>query len=385
MSEKKSLYINGTIGNQALFGLFTLVMAGVSIYLTNHYFDSLFATDLTAGSLCDINEYFNCDHTLASPLSNIFGVPISLMGLIFSLILFCGFFVPNKEAVEGTNHFLAILNVAGCIVLLLYSIIGLGGICPGCAVYYLFSFLSFFILARNSSYRQLDLKVFGIYAVIGLAVSGASLAHVNSKLGEQDKIAKSLVTQFESLTVVGDPEKESEYRIASATKKFADAPIRITKFSDYECPGCKGLAKTLEKVAEKYKGFVNIQYSFFPLDISCNPTMERELHRNACQAAYLAACLKDKFADITHEIFARQTVLSPDWLNKTAKKYGVEKCMNAKATKEKVVEYINRGKQYKITGTPSLILNGKKITRMLPAKQMYYLLDHLIKGKKKAQ
>ena len=183
MSEKKSLYINGTIGNQALFGLFTLVMAGVSIYLTNHYFDSLFATDLTAGSLCDINEYFNCDHTLASPLSNIFGVPISLMGLIFSLILFCGFFVPNKEAVEGTNHFLAILNVGGCIVLLLYSIIGLGGICPGCAVYYLFSLLSFFILARNSSYRQLDLKVFGIYAVIGLAVSGASLAHVNSKLG----------------------------------------------------------------------------------------------------------------------------------------------------------------------------------------------------------
>lgn len=385
MSEKKSLYINGTIANQALFGLFTLIMAGVSIYLTNHYFDSLFATDLSADSLCNINEYFNCDHTIASPFSNILGVPISLLGLLFSLFLFVGFFVPNKKAVEGTNHFLSILNVVGCLFLLLYSIIGLGGICPGCAVYYLFSVLSFFILMKNSSYRQLDFKVLGIYAVIALAISALSLAHVKSKTGEEEKIAKSLIAQFDSLAIVGDPKIDSEYRTASATDKFADAPIRITKFSDYECPGCRGLAHSLEKVAEKYKGFVNIQYSFFPLDIACNPTMERALHEYACSAAYLAACLKDKFTEITQLIFNKKTVLSPNWINKTAKKYGVEKCLNDKATKEKVVEYINRAKDYNITGTPTMILNGKKITRMLPEKQLYYLLDHLIKGKSKAQ
>ena len=339
MNQPQSFYKNANITPQALFGLSVLIMGAASIYLTDHYYSTLFPMSLEGGALCDISSFWNCDHTANSPLSNIFGIPISLFGLLFSGFLFLGFFIPKPE-IEATNHILLRYNLVGCILLFLYSLIALGGLCPGCTVYYIFSGVSAWIFFKNSNIKRVDPKVLGGYIIAGLCVSGLAFAHLEHKKNSNIAIAKALVPQFEKLSDIGDPEPTHAFFYAKATEKFSDAPIRITKFSDYECPGCRLMAKALEKVAKRFEGSVNIQYIFFPLDMACNTTMKGPLHQNACKASYMASCMGDKFPGITENFFDNQELINNQWLDNMAARYGVVECMNSEETKKKGVEHI---------------------------------------------
>jgi len=380
MSQPKSFYKDANITPQALFGLFALIMGGISIYLTDHYYSNLFPMTLEGGALCDINSFWNCDHTANSPISNVFGVPISLFGLLFSCFLFLGFFIPKPE-IEATNHILLRYNLVGCIILFFYSIIALGGICPGCMVYYIFSALSAWVFFKNSNIKRVDGKVLGGYIIAALCVSGLAMAHLEHKKSNNEKLTKALIPQFDKLPDIGDPNPSNSYFYIKATENFSDAPIRITKFSDYECPGCRLMAKALEKVAKRFEGSINIQYVFFPLDMNCNSTMKGPLHQNACKASYLASCVGDKFPVVTDTFFDHQELINNIWLDNMAARYDAVDCMNDETTKKKIIEHIEIGKKFEISGTPTLIINGKKITRMLPADQLYVLLEHL-KNKK---
>ena len=76
----------------------------------------------------------------------------------------------------------------------------------------------------------LSLKTLSIY---GVAVAlGATAVGSNSwkKQDYHEKLKASLIKQFDSLKIVGDPKKESPHRLASTTKSFKDAPLRITIF-----------------------------------------------------------------------------------------------------------------------------------------------------------
>jgi hypothetical protein len=58
-------------------------------------------------------------------------VPIAVPGMMIGVFFLLGFLLP-KQHLEGTNHFLAIVNFIGCLGLFLYSIIFLKGLCPMC-------------------------------------------------------------------------------------------------------------------------------------------------------------------------------------------------------------------------------------------------------------
>src|SRR5690606_8714908 len=104
----------------------------------------------------------------------------------------------------------------------------------------------------------------------------------------------------------------------------------------------------------------------------------RPLHPFACKAAYLAACLPDKFAEVEAKIFANQDGLSDSWLEDYAKKENVLDCYKSEDTKAKVTEYISRSAPFNIRSTPTVILNGVKIEGVLPYNQLKILLDELV-------
>lgn len=376
----KSFYKNANITPQAIFGISAIVMGAVSLYLTDHYYSTLFPTTLQGSALCDISSFWNCDHTLNSPLSSIMGIPISLFGLLFSAFLFIGWFIP-KESIEGTNHILLRINLVGCILLFLYSIAGLGGLCPGCTIYYIFSAINAYIFFHHSDIKKFDGKVFGAYAIMGLIVSGLAWAHLEHKKSANDQIAKALIPQFEKLTNVGDPEPSAPFYYVKATENFKDSPIRITKFSDYQCPGCRVMAKVLEKVAHKFRGSVSIQYIFTPLDINCNTNMKAPLHPSACMASYFASCSPDKFNLVTEMLFENQDLINDNWIQDMAANYNTVECIKSDGPQKIVQEHLEIGNKFNVSGTPTLIINGKKITRMLPANQLFILLEHLKSGK----
>jgi len=52
--------------------------------------------------------------------------------------------------------------------------------------------------------------------------------------------------------------------------------------------------------------------------------------------------------------------------------------MNSKETQDRVVSYITQADTFSVGSTPTLLLNGKRIDGLLPLKQIYILLDHLL-------
>ena len=374
--NKKSFYNNASFNFKLLFGFASIVMILVGIYLTNHYFEVLYPTGL-GGSFCNINTFLNCDITLASKASNIFGVPISIFGMMLGVFFLLGFLLP-KNNLESTNHFLAMINFFGCLGLLFFSLFILKGLCPMCFLYYLASGIAFFCFYKTSDLKKPYIKVLVAYFILSLVPAGGTWFILSQKIKDKEAGREALVKVYDQLNNLGDPDQPTNFNLAVASPNFSDAPVRMTIFSDFQCPMCKKMYEQTEKLIEKFKGKINVQYVFFPLDNTCNPAIERALHRFACPAAYLAACAKEEFPQVHNYIFENQESLSPEFLLATAKKFNVLECFKSSSTKSRVQELLTLSKKYNITSTPTTILNSKKIEGAIPLESFEIIIDELV-------
>lgn len=375
--EQSLTSTDAKILHQALYLLSAVAMVAISAYMTKHYFEVHFPSGLAGASLCDISSFLNCSGATNSVLSNIAGVPIAFFGLLFGLFLLSGYLFSSKE-IEGTNHFLSLVNFFGCLGLFLYSLLGLGSLCPFCSLYYVFSAIIFFLFFKQSTFKKPSFKVLGIYTLIAAVATGGVAYVVQGKVAEQKSIAGSLINQYDGLQDLGTPKTGSGFFITKNTD-FNNAKIRLAVFSDFQCPGCKKLSDQMHEIAERFGDQVSIQYFFYPLDMNCNEKMTRAMHPLACQAAYLSSCLPEKFGVVHDDIFANQAGLSQTWLEEYAKKEGVLDCMKSPETKEKVVSILKQAEQFNIKVTPSMVVNGKKIEGALPISQLFIILDELAK------
>jgi len=377
-NDKRSIYLNGNVNTHLAVVILASAIIATTIYLTSHYFDVLYPTGLGQGVLCDISSFFNCDAATHSRASNIFGVPISVMGLLVGAFVLSNY-IFRSTRVEGSIFFVLACNAVGCIGLLLYSLIWLGTLCPFCSIYYVLSILLLIVFAKKSDYRAPSLKVLSILGLANVIAAIIFFYYDQGLAKEQTSIASGLIKEYRSYQNLGAPKMPSPYRIATSFKDFSAAPLRMSIFSDFQCPACQALSQMMHSIAKRYKGKINIQYFFYPLDSSCNPSMTRSMHPLACSAAFLASCLKDDFANVHDEIFKNQRDLSMEWLRNFAKERGVLECMEATETKQMVVDLVSQGTQFNIQSTPTIILNGVKIEGVLPLAQWYILLDELLR------
>ncbi len=372
-------YSDASAVSHALFILAASCMVGFSAYLTSHYFEVKFPTGISGSSLCYINSFFNCDVTTNSPLSNLLGVPISMFGILVGLFALLGYLF-QSEGVERTNRSLLALNFAGCTVLFLYSLVILRGLCPFCTLYYIASGVAALVMWRYSRAWCPSWPSMASYLVMTLVVAGFTYNHAHQKELKQGKRDQALLASYYALEDLGAPSFDSEYRLLSATPEFKAAPIRITKFSDFECPACQSLSEVFHRLGEieRYRGKINLQYFFYPLDPACNPEMKRPLHQNACRAAYVASCLPAKFSAVEAEIFAHQKTLSLEWIRGVAERERVSDCFNAEETRLKIGRYVEAADSFKVRSTPTWLLNGRKIEGALPLTSITAIIDDLL-------
>ncbi len=378
-SQQKSLTLNGITTTNFIFIINALVMMGVSVYLTTHYYETIYPETLGgAKSLCDISSFFNCDTATYSKFSNIAGVPISIFGVIMGLLFSISALMPSL-ALEKTASALSKYNFIGCVILFLISLISLGSLCPFCTVYYVLSGLAAFLLWKYGVDTWTpDVKTTALWGVIALAGAGVFYGTSAKKEEAKNGMNKSVVAQFWSLPDLGDPDTESPFKIHMATPQWKDAPIRMTIFSDFECPFCKVVSEQIPDFVRHYKGQINIQYMFYPLDNKCNPNMNRPMHQNACDAAMVAACDAKAFPEVHDEIFAAQEKLGSGALQDIMKKHKLKDCLNNPALTTQVVTLINQGTKFNLKSTPTIILNGKKIEGSIPTPQFYAIMDSIL-------
>lgn len=381
MEQKKSLTLHGISGLNFLFILNAAAMIGVSIYLTNHFYDVLYPTKLGgASTLCNLSNFFNCDAATYSKLSNIAGIPISFFGIIVGLLFLFTSLMPS-ENLEKTASAVSKYNFIGCVALFIFSLGALGSLCPFCTVYYVLSGIAFFLLWKHGINSWVpETKTTALWAVLLIAGSGFFYTTTKAKKEINAKVSASIVKQFQALPSYGDPDIESPYKIHMATEKFADAPIRITVFSDFQCPFCKVVAEQMPELIRRYPKQINIQYMFYPLDAKCNSNVKARMHESACDAAAVAACDPAKFPEVHDEIFSKQDTLGKD-LADIAKAHNLVGCTEKEEIKNKVIEAINQGTKFNLKSTPTIIINGKKIEGTIPSNQFFAIFEDILNGK----
>lgn len=382
MEQKKGLTTQGMSGTNFLFIINAAVMIGVSIYLTSHFYETRYPTTLGgAKSLCDISNFFNCDTATYSKVSNIAGVPISFFGIIVGLLFLFSSLMPSAAA-EKTASAVAKYNFAGCVALFLFSLLVLGSLCPMCTLYYVLSGLAFFLLWKFGENSWVpDVKVAGFWGA--LLLGGAFFFYQTTAKKEKDiaSLNSSVVEQYRKLANLGDPTTESPYKVHMATEKFADSPIRISVFSDFECPFCAKVAEQLPALIKRYPDKVSIQYFFYPLDNKCNPNIQQAFHQYACDAAMLAACDEKKFVEVHDDIFHEQPELKNGLLERISKKHNLTNCYTDEM-KNKVIATINAATQFNLRSTPTIIVNGKKIEGTIPNNQFFAIFEDILKETK---
>lgn len=378
--KKRSVYQNATANTTMALIILSSLMVAFSIYLTQHYFEVKFPTGLESQSMCNINSFFNCNKTTFSNISNIFSVPIALYGVIVGLLALIGIAVRNEQY-EKTIYFTLVANAAGCFILFLYSIFILHGLCPFCSLYYIASGLLTFLFYKKSeaSYKDPQISYLAIFAGIVIISSLVMKNTVNQKEQAQKEISGDLIKQYYALPNLGSPAIASLYKIVDAP----NAPIKMVIFSDFECPACKSLSDAIPAIAARYAGKIDIQYFFYPLDNSCNPSMERPLHKYACKAAYASVCMPaSAFASVHEELFKNQDKFESGYLDQFIAKNKLEECIEKTETKDKVVALIKAATPFNIRSTPSYLVNGVKIEGVLPSDQLNSIFDEILKRAK---
>jgi protein-disulfide isomerase len=164
-------------------------------------------------------------------------------------------------------------------------------------------------------------------------------------------------------------ERLSAQRLSSpgvASLGPADAPVTLVLFSDLQCPFCSKMATGLmNDILPAEDGKVRIVFHNFPLSG----------HKWARQAAEVAACAAvqgDRYFWLLHDYtFSHQREIVPENVIGTysaqlaaAGNFDPDKfkaCVESGDTAASVDRDIALGKQMKITGTPTLFINGKRV------------------------
>jgi protein-disulfide isomerase len=136
-----------------------------------------------------------------------------------------------------------------------------------------------------------------------------------------------------------------------------NAKVTLVEFSDFQCPFCSRAANVVHQVREKYGDRVRFVFRQFPLDF------HKEAHL-AAQAA-LVAHEQGKFWEFHDLLFANQQALGRETLEQYAKQLNLTNfaaALDAAKLKPAVDADVSMGNEIAVTGTPTLFINGKRIS-----------------------
>jgi len=178
-----------------------------------------------------------------------------------------------------------------------------------------------------------------------------------------------------------DYDKVYDIKVGQSPMRGAkDAKITLIEFSDFQCPYSKRAQPLIEELLKAYPDDLQHVYKNFPL----------RFHKQAMPAAKacLAAGLQGKFWEMEAILFENPKNLQDKDLKKYAKEIGLdvdqfEKDFNSEEVEELVQEDIAEAKKAKVTGTPTLFLNGKRVQNR-SEEMMKKNIQTLLEGKKKS-
>jgi len=344
---------------------------GVSLYLTvQHHAAS------GAASVCNIDATFDCDRVNSSEYSELFGVPIALLGAAFYLAVavFSWMGWRGREGYTGAG---SLLTAAGAFataysVFLAGASATLGAWCLFCVSTYLINAL---LLVSGVLARRERPDGPGILA----AVMGRGDSSVGTAVtaGTVALIAGVLIYRGQSAPL--DPNEpdgpglDGLYAAAGGPVETTgrepvygdpDAPYTVVEWADYECPYCARMGGELKEVVASFPE-VKVVFKNYPLSSNCNPNLPAPMHENACGAAAAGVCADEQglFWQLNEMMFNNQQYLAPDDIVFMAGQVGLDTdsfkaCLEDGRAERVVKRDIEAGAKADIHSTPAIFLGG---------------------------
>ena len=180
-------------------------------------------------------------------------------------------------------------------------------------------------------------------------------------------------------TTILNVQAEEIKRITVGNK---DAKITIIAFESLTCSHCANFHKNVFPELKKEfldTGIAKIEFRHFPLDIA------------AFNASKVAQCKNDGNSDILESLYANQQKWvkgsSIQEANKNLQKFlknegfsiDFDSCINNKEIEDFVLnDRIDGTKNFKVSSTPTIIINNKKFEKALTYKNLKKALEKLI-------
>jgi protein-disulfide isomerase len=160
-----------------------------------------------------------------------------------------------------------------------------------------------------------------------------------------------------------------------------DAHVTIVEFSDLQCPHCKDMQPTIEKLLTEEKD-VRLIFQNFPLPG----------HDWAAKAAYYAECIRNqsdeafwRFIQGTYDSQKDITAATADDKLKFladsagAKGADIAVCAEKAETAGKIERSVELGKAVDVSATPTLFINGRPVNA-IPYEQLKSVVEFAAKG-----
>jgi protein-disulfide isomerase len=142
-------------------------------------------------------------------------------------------------------------------------------------------------------------------------------------------------------------------------KGGADARVTIVEFADFQCPSCAQLQPVLDRLVGEYGGRVRLVARDYPLP----------QHADAFRAAEAAEAARQqgKYWEYAAKLFGNQSALGADSLKRYATELGLDRArFDAALDGAKYSEQVRRdmvdGHKVGVNGTPSLYINGRRVS-----------------------
>ena len=381
--------------------LLAFCVLGLAASVAAAYVHYRMLMDPTYVSLCDVSATVNCQSVYRSPYGSVRGVPISLIGVLwFVLVGLLAWFdgpapvpagrgrtsqpAPAASAIPGYLFILSTLALAVVLYLAYASWFVLKMVCIYCIVTYV-AVIGVFVVSgaaftagfktlpsraaddtRRLLRSPMGLSISAVYAVLAVAaillfpreavVSAA--ANPGAPAPELRTIASDQLSQFEQYLSA-----QPRVPIAIATD---GADVLIVKFNDYQCPPCRQTYMEYTPIVEEFQkthpGKVKFVTKDYPLEAECN---SGGVHVAACEAAAAVrmARAKNKAEELEAWLFQNQSSMSPDLV-----RTGVRQVANVTdfdtqypGMLEQVRADVALGRSLGVNRTPTFFINGVKI------------------------
>lgn len=376
----------------ALFGFGTALLA-----LIEH----IQAKAGAAGNLmCDVNELVSCSNVLTSEYGEFLGIPLGAFGMAFwggvmGVSILPKFLGVSKRWLAIWRIIPAAMGAVVAIALAYISYFVIQSVCLictttqiTCAVFFIWS-LVLWMKSRNLelyAHPNAFMRLLSLVLTLGVPpiVAGFIAPSIFVDLIKTKKSATTKITAAPTPAASQTPFPAEWLKVNKSNyvgngedyrKGNDEAKVVLQVFTDPQCPACRIISRSIETALESV-GTERVLYVVrtYPLDSTCNPNAGG-MHPRACALSEAARCAgqQGKFWDMLHWAYDTLTLSQSDaaeatsdaGIRKQAAKLGIntqsfQQCIESKTEIKKIKDDLELGNKLGLTGTPLLILNGKK-------------------------